>query len=64
MRGVHLQPLPKPFRLQRSWLVQGERVSGLLTPTVFHLVVKSRSGFEAVNDALKRRAETRIAPSR
>jgi hypothetical protein len=49
---------------QRSRLIQGERVSGLLTATVFHLVVKSRSGFEAFNDALKRRAEARIAPSR
>lgn len=42
---------------QRSQLIQGERVSGLLTATVFHLVVKSRSGFEALNDALKHRAE-------
>ena len=47
---------------RRSRLVQGEWVSGLLTATVFHLVIKSREGFETLNQALKHRTEARISP--
>ncbi|WP_432836398.1 SRPBCC family protein [Dactylosporangium sp. CA-092794] len=39
--------------------VQGERVSGVLTGLVFHLVEKSEAGFHTMNEALKRRAEGR-----
>lgn len=38
-------------------LVQGEQVSGLLTPAFWHLVEKSEPGFVLFNEALKRRAE-------
>lgn len=45
----------------QSRLIQGEEVVGILKSTVFHLVEKSRSGFEIFNAAVKKRAEDRVA---
>jgi hypothetical protein len=40
---------------------QGEQISGVLTFAVFHLVEKSKSGFESLNRALKERVERDVA---
>jgi hypothetical protein len=47
----------EPLTAGTCRVTQGEKVSGLLTRTVFHLVEKSESGFAVFNLALKQQAE-------
>jgi hypothetical protein len=49
-----------PLSAERTRLVQAEHFNGILVPLVRKLLDgKTRQGFEAMNEAVKRRAETR-----
>ncbi|MEV5177490.1 SRPBCC domain-containing protein [Streptomyces flaveolus] len=52
-----------PLGPARCRFVQGEHITGALTFAVFHLVERSRQGFERFNAALKRRAEQGLPPT-